>query len=84
MASGYFPLDPRYDEAGKRLLAAAEAIEAVVSEYWEYACDLSESDNAASDGASLALLGLAARLVRDELKKEPPKAEAAAGEGGAS
>ena len=61
-------------------MAAAEAIEAVVSEYWEYACDLSESDNAVNDGSSLGMLSLAARLVRDELKKEPPKAEAAAGE----
>ena len=67
MGSGYFPLE-RNDEDAKTLLEAAAAVERIVNQFNGY--DLSDqADNAASDGASLALLTLAIQLIRDEVRK---------------
>jgi hypothetical protein len=69
MASGVFPL-PRNSAPGQKLLQAAALIEEVVMDAWEWSRDDNEFDNAAADGASRALLSLAARLVREEVETE--------------
>lgn len=68
MASGMFPL-AHDGELGEKLLRAAQLIEEVLDEAYEWSRDDNQFDNAASDGASRALLALAARLVREEVSQ---------------
>ena len=75
MGSGSFPLS-RLDGDGAKLAQAA-ALTGEVCEAWTelvYSGDSGggQCDNAASDGASLAMLFLARRLVLDEVEKEKP------------
>jgi hypothetical protein len=71
MGSGYFPLD-RNTESGKKLLEAMRLIEEVKENFYDevYSGSDGQFDNAARDGGFLALLGLAKRLIREELEKE--------------
>jgi len=71
MASGYFPLN-REEENGRKLVNAMKLIEEVKENYYEdiYSGSDGQFDNAASDGGSLALLGLARTLINNELEKE--------------
>jgi hypothetical protein len=68
VASGYFPLEADEPE-GKRVLAAADEIQAVLDEMRRYVYEDSyQFDNAADDGQSLAMLGLALKLIRAEVR----------------
>ena len=71
MASGYFPLC-REEENGKKLIDAMRLIQEVKDYFCEdiYSGSGGQFDNAASDGGSLALLGLAKRLINDELEND--------------
>ena len=72
MGSGMFPLDVNYSRAGKALLEASKLIQATINDLYDgvYSGDSggNQYDNAASDGGSLALLGLAKDLIVAELK----------------
>lgn len=54
-----------------RLTEAAKLIDAVIDDYWDdvYSGDDGQYDNSASDGGSLALLGLARSLIQKETRK---------------
>mgnify|MGYP001605452480 CR=1 FL=1 len=70
MSGSRFPL--RTGEEGWSMLkTAAEAVEKVREMYWEDAYEGSSGqyDNSASDGGSLALLGLAVKLIRGEIRE---------------
>lgn len=71
MGSGSFPL---YDDGlGAKLVKAAdlvnEVVNEVVSEVYSGDSGGGQLDNAASDGGSLALLSLAERLIRAEVRE---------------
>ena len=72
MGSGMFPLSPTRDELGVRLNKIADDLEKICEEVSDdiYSGDSGgmQYDNAASDGGSLALLRLAVKLIRDELR----------------
>lgn len=69
MGSGYFPLQSD-DESGQKLAEAARLVQEVIELFRESISSGEDGqfDNAASDGASLALLGLTARLIREEVR----------------
>ena len=68
MGSGYFPIS-KMDEDGKRLMKAVVLVEEVKSELLDaiYDGDDGQFDNAASDGGSLARLGVAIDLIKGEV-----------------
>ena len=72
MGSGSFPLSPN-EETGKKLVQAAALIKEVTDAWYDdvYGGDSGgmQYDNAATDGGSLALLGLAHRLILGEVKE---------------
>lgn len=71
MGAGSFPVGAR-GEIGKKLVQAAELVESVCEDMTDdvYSGDSGgmQYDNAAADGGSLALLRLAVKLIRDEVK----------------
>jgi len=73
MGSGCFPLSREDKDAGK-LLQASKLIDEVIKSLWGdvYSGDVGgmQYDNAASDGGSLALLGLASKLVLDQVREK--------------
>ena len=73
MGSGMFPLY-RGSEEAKKLLQAAEILDEFLNDMYEavYSGDAGggQFDNAAMDGASLAMLSLAKKLIEDEVRKE--------------
>ena len=70
MGSGYFPLNKK-DVAGGKLLKAKNLIDEVIRDYYEdiYSGIDGQYDNAASDGGSLALLGLCIEILEKEVLK---------------
>ena len=72
MGRGTFPLY-RNDEEAKKLLTAVSLVREVIHEINEsvYSGDSGggQYDNSASDGGSLALLHLAARLIEGEVER---------------
>jgi hypothetical protein len=71
MGSGSFPLHYT-DKAAVTLKAAADSVQAVCDGISDdvYSGDSGggQFDNAASDGASLAMLRLAVRLIREQIR----------------
>ena len=75
MGSGMFPVETR-SRFGEKLSAAASSVESICEELDDgvYSGEVGgmQFDNVASDGASLALLRLAAKLIRAEVSEPKP------------
>lgn len=73
MGSGMFPVE-RSGRLGNELANAAKRVESVCEEIEDevYSGESGgmQFDNAASDGSSLGLLRLAAKLIRDEVQRD--------------
>lgn len=68
MGSGYFPLGKSDGEWWDQLTQAADLITSVCDDMLDAVYGNDQTDNAASDGGSMALLRLAAQLVRAEVR----------------
>jgi hypothetical protein len=80
MASGYYPLDAKYDEGGRALADVADRLTFLLKERGDYgksplpaAWDNDQYDNAASDGGYETYLYLALELIERCIKR--PKQE---------
>lgn len=69
MSSGYFPLE-RGSLKGLKLLGAVNTIEAVSKDMWKCVAELEDSGDASFDGACLAELELAKKLILGVLENQ--------------
>lgn len=74
MGRGFFPLSASGEKA-KNLLSAVSLVQTVIDALWDsvYSGDDGQFDNSASDGASLAKLGIAVDLIMGEVHIEKKK-----------
>lgn len=71
MSSGYFPVQQSTEIAAKLMRAAVllqEVIDECLDDVYDGDSGGGQFDNAASDGASLAMIGLARKLVVNEVR----------------
>jgi hypothetical protein len=74
MSSGYFPLDRKYSEGGRKLVELISKLKEMSSEYHGYACELDCTEDGVSDGGYLERISIAIEMLNACLEKEQPNA----------